>query len=90
MRQTAQVRRTNGELAAENSGPVPGAAGSSGLELRPVHRTSDEDHKRVPRRPSATADGDAGDIYLDKYSGWYDVRDEVFSPKRHHRRRRRR
>ena len=21
---------------------------------------------------------DAGDIYLDKYSGWYDVRDEVF------------
>ncbi len=57
--------------------PVSGAAGSSRFELSPFHPDL--------RRGSQTgiggdlaAHGRRGDIYLDTYSGWYDVRDEMF------------
>ena len=47
--------------------------------LRPVHP---HDRRRSPRRipRDLGADEGDGDIYLDKFSGWYSVRDEASTP----------
>ncbi|GAB11268.1 methionyl-tRNA synthetase [Gordonia araii NBRC 100433] len=78
MQQTAQAQGVpTAELAQRNSDEFQAMQERLGSSFDRFIRTSDEDHKRASReiwnRMSAN-----GDIYLDKYSGWYDVRDETF------------
>ena len=40
-------------------------------------RTTDEDHLRTCQAIWAAAEK-AGDIYLDRYEGWYNVREEMY------------
>lgn len=65
------------ELADRNSNRFQSLQENLGSSFDRFIRTSDDDHKRASeeiwRRMAS-----AGDIYLDKYSGWYDVRDEAF------------
>lgn len=42
-------------------------------------RTSSPEHAEVAREVFKRA-SDAGDIYLDTYSGWYNTREETFVP----------
>ncbi len=78
MQQTAQVQGiATAELADRNSDEFEALQRRLGSSFDRFIRTSDEDHKRAStaiwNRMAAN-----GDIYLDKYSGWYDVRDETF------------
>jgi len=78
MQQTAQAQGiATAELASRNSDEFQALQERLGSSFDRFIRTSDDDHKRASteiwNRMAA-----AGDIYLDKYSGWYDVRDETF------------
>ncbi|MGV9857555.1 methionine--tRNA ligase [Gordonia sp. NPDC003425] len=78
MQQTAEAEGIpTAELAARNSDRFQRLQDRLGSSYDRFIRTSDADHKRASeeiwRRMS-----DAGDIYLDTYAGWYDVRDELF------------
>ncbi len=78
MQQTAQAAGVpTAELATENSDRFQALQDRLGSSYDRFIRTSDEDHKRASEAIWQRM-ADAGDIYLDKYSGWYDVRDEVF------------
>ena len=65
------------ELANRNSDVFQRLQEKLGVSFDRFIRTSDADHydasKAIWQRMS-----DAGDIYLDSYSGWYSVRDEAF------------
>jgi methionyl-tRNA synthetase len=77
----AQTAATEGiptaELARRNSDVFQALQDKLNISFDRFIRTSDPDHyeasKAIWRRMS-----DAGDIYLDSYSGWYSVRDEAF------------
>ncbi|MFW0786901.1 methionine--tRNA ligase [Gordonia sp. CPCC 206044] len=78
MQQTAASEGVpTAELAKRNSDRFQTLQEHLGSSFDRFIRTSDADHKvaseAIWRRMT-----DAGDIYLDKYSGWYDVRDETF------------
>ncbi|GED97028.1 methionine--tRNA ligase [Gordonia crocea] len=78
MQQTAQAQGIpTAELATRNSDEFEALQRRLGSSFDRFIRTSDDDHKRASteiwNRMAAN-----GDIYLDKYSGWYDVRDETF------------
>ncbi|GAA1481531.1 methionine--tRNA ligase [Gordonia sinesedis] len=78
MQQTAAAEGIpTSELANRNSDRFQELQDRLGSSYDRFIRTSDDDHKRASeeiwRRMS-----DAGDIYLDTYAGWYDVRDETF------------
>ncbi|MFZ2528532.1 MAG: methionine--tRNA ligase [Rhodococcus sp. (in: high G+C Gram-positive bacteria)] len=65
------------ELAARNSGVFEAMDKALNISYDRFIRTTDADHfeasKAIWQRMV-----DAGDIYLDSYSGWYSVRDEAF------------
>ena len=65
------------QLARRNSDVFQRVQEALNISFDRFIRTTDPDHyeasKEIWRRMSA-----AGDIYLDKYSGWYSVRDERF------------
>ncbi|WP_159618368.1 methionine--tRNA ligase [Arthrobacter zhaoguopingii] len=67
------------ELATRNAKAFRAMNDSLGISYTRFIRTTDEDHyaaaSEIWRRMEAN-----GDIYLDKYAGWYSVRDEAFWP----------
>ncbi|MBM7277257.1 methionine--tRNA ligase [Gordonia rubripertincta] len=78
MQQTAQAEGIpTAELANRNSDRFQSLQERLGSSFDRFIRTSDEDHKRASEELWKRM-SDRGDIYLDKYSGWYDVRDETF------------
>ncbi|MFZ2241605.1 MAG: methionine--tRNA ligase [Gordonia amarae] len=78
MQQTAQAEGiATAELATRNSDRFQALQDRLGSSYDRFIRTSDADHKRASEAIWKRM-AEAGDIYLDKYSGWYDVRDEVF------------
>ena len=78
MQQTAAAEGIpTAELAKRNSDRFQALQERLGSSFERFIRTSDEDHKRASEELWKRM-SDRGDIYLDKYSGWYDVRDETF------------
>ncbi|GAC84207.1 methionine--tRNA ligase [Gordonia paraffinivorans] len=78
MQQTAQAEGIpTAELADRNSDRFQALQERLGSSFDRFIRTSDEDHKRASQELWRRMT-ERGDIYLDKYSGWYDVRDEMF------------
>ena len=78
MQQTAEKEGIpTAELAARNSDRFQQLQDRLGSSYKRFIRTSDDDHKRASEVIWQRM-ADAGDIYLDTYSGWYDVRDETF------------
>ena len=78
MQQTAQAEGIpTAELADRNSDRFQALQERLGSSFDRFIRTSDEDHKRASQELWRRM-AERGDIYLDKYSGWYDVRDEMF------------
>jgi methionyl-tRNA synthetase len=78
MAQTAAAEGiATAELARRNSDVFQALQEKLNVSFDRFIRTSDPDHyeasKAIWQRMS-----DAGDIYLDSYSGWYSVRDEAF------------
>lgn len=78
MQQTAEKEGIpTAELAARNSDRFQQLQDRLGSSYERFIRTSDDDHKRASEVIWQRM-ADAGDIYLDTYSGWYNVRDETF------------
>ncbi|MFW0795612.1 methionine--tRNA ligase [Gordonia sp. CPCC 205515] len=78
MQQTAEAEGiATAELANRNSDRFQAMQDRLGSSYDRFIRTSDADHQRASEAIWQRM-SDAGDIYLDKYSGWYDVRDEMF------------
>ncbi|RDE05061.1 methionine--tRNA ligase [Sphingomonas aracearum] len=78
MVQTARDRGTSPRaLADEMSGHFHAMADALDISYDRFIRTVDEDHHRASRA-IWQAMADAGDLYLDRYEGWYSVRDEAF------------
>lgn len=78
MQQTAEKEGiATAELAARNSDRFQALQDRLSSSYHRFIRTSDADHKRASEAIWQRM-SDAGDIYLDTYSGWYDVRDETF------------
>lgn len=78
MQQTAEKEGIpTAELARRNSDRFQGLQDRLDSSYDRFIRTSDDDHKRASEAIWQRI-VDAGDIYLDAYSGWYDVRDETF------------
>ena len=78
MQQTAEKEGIpTAELADRNGDRFQALQDRLGSSYQRFIRTSDADHKiaseEIWRRMAAN-----GDIYLDTYSGWYDVRDETY------------
>ncbi|MEE3849091.1 methionine--tRNA ligase [Gordonia sp. LSe1-13] len=78
MQQTAVAEGVDtADLANRNSDRFQALQVRLGSSFDRFIRTSDADHKRASEAIWQRM-SDAGDIYLDTYSGWYDVRDETF------------
>ncbi|MFT4127321.1 MAG: methionine--tRNA ligase [Gordonia sp. (in: high G+C Gram-positive bacteria)] len=78
MQQTAEAEGVpTAELARRNSDRFQALQDRLGSSYDRFIRTSDDDHKRASEAIWQRM-SDAGDIYLDTYAGWYDVRDEAF------------
>ncbi|MFT3659857.1 MAG: methionine--tRNA ligase [Gordonia sp. (in: high G+C Gram-positive bacteria)] len=78
MQQTAEAEGIpTAELAARNSDRFQALQERLGSSFDRFIRTTDADHHRASQEIWQRM-VDAGDIYLDSYSGWYDVRDETF------------
>ncbi|MGV9710766.1 methionine--tRNA ligase [Gordonia sp. NPDC003424] len=78
MQQTAEAEGIpTTELANRNSDRFQAVQDRLGSSYDRFIRTSDDDHKRASEAIWQRM-SDAGDIYLDTYAGWYDVRDETF------------
>ncbi|MDL9938240.1 methionine--tRNA ligase [Gordonia sp. ABSL1-1] len=78
MQQTAAAEGIpTADLANRNSDKFQQLQDRLGSSYDRFIRTSDADHKRASEA-IWTRMADNGDIYLDAYSGWYDVRDETF------------
>lgn len=80
MLQTAQKQGVSPrELAQRNSDAFQQMNDELGISYDRFIRTTDPDHidaaQEIWRRMEAN-----GDIYLDKYAGWYSVRDEAYYP----------
>ncbi|MFT4085745.1 MAG: methionine--tRNA ligase [Gordonia sp. (in: high G+C Gram-positive bacteria)] len=78
MQQTAEAQGiATADLARQNSDRFEALYGRLGSSMDRFIRTTDADHHRASeaiwRRMV-----EAGDVYLDSYAGWYDVRDETF------------
>ncbi|MBX9859047.1 MAG: methionine--tRNA ligase [Sphingomonas sp.] len=65
------------ELATEMSGYFREMADKLNISYDRFIRTTDADHYAASQAIWA-AMADAGDLYLDRYEGWYSVRDEAF------------
>ncbi|WP_132993231.1 methionine--tRNA ligase [Gordonia zhaorongruii] len=78
MQQTAQSQGIEtSELARQNSDRFQALHEVLGTDLSRFIRTTDADHHRASEEIWRRMQ-EAGDIYLDSYAGWYDVRDEAF------------
>ena len=78
MQQTAEKEGiTARELADRNAAAFQRLHDFLGSSYDRFIRTTDEDHK-VASQAIWQRMVDAGDIYLDTYSGWYSVRDEAY------------
>ncbi len=78
MQQTAAAEGIpTAELARRNSDRFQALQERLGSSFDRFIRTTDADHHRASQEIWQRM-VDAGDIYLDSYSGWYDVRDETF------------
>lgn len=78
MQQTAEAEGiATAELANRNSDEFEAMQDRLGSSYDRFIRTSDADHQRASEAIWQRM-ADAGDIYLDTYAGWYDVRDEMF------------
>ncbi|MFT3899263.1 MAG: methionine--tRNA ligase [Gordonia sp. (in: high G+C Gram-positive bacteria)] len=78
MQQTAQAEGiATADLADRNSDRFQALQEQLGSSFDRFIRTSDDDHKRASQEIWKRMERN-GDIYLDAYSGWYDVRDEAF------------
>ncbi|MEZ5210822.1 MULTISPECIES: methionine--tRNA ligase [unclassified Gordonia (in: high G+C Gram-positive bacteria)] len=78
MQQTAEKEGIGtAELARRNSDRFQDLQERLGSSFDRFIRTTDDDHHRASQAIWQRM-VDAGDIYLDSYSGWYDVRDETF------------
>ena len=64
-------------LADEMSGYFKEMADALDISYDRFIRTSDEDHYRASQAIWQAMEA-AGDLYLDRYEGWYSVRDEAF------------
>ncbi|MEH3037025.1 MAG: methionine--tRNA ligase [Sphingomonas adhaesiva] len=64
-------------LADEMSGYFRAMCDALGIGYDRFIRTTDADHHRASQA-IWQAMADAGDLYLDRYEGWYSVRDEAF------------
>ncbi len=64
-------------LADEMSGYFRAMCDALGISYDRFIRTTDADHHRASQA-IWQAMADAGDLYLDRYEGWYSVRDEAF------------
>ncbi|QKS00950.1 methionine--tRNA ligase [Sphingomonas sp. CL5.1] len=78
MVQTARERGVDvRDLATEMSSMFKGMCDVLNISYDRFIRTTDPDHYRASRA-IWQAMRDAGDLYLDRYEGWYSVRDEAF------------
>lgn len=78
MAQTARDQsRDVRDLAAEMSGLFKAMCDGLNISYDRFIRTTDADHYRASE-VIWQAMADAGDLYLDRYEGWYSVRDEAF------------
>ncbi|GAA4680196.1 methionine--tRNA ligase [Gordonia humi] len=78
MQQTAEAEGVStAELARRNSDRFQALHDALGTDLTRFIRTTDADHHRASEEIWKRMEA-AGDIYLDTYAGWYDVRDEAF------------
>ncbi|WP_026918717.1 methionine--tRNA ligase [Gordonia shandongensis] len=78
MQQTAEkLGVTTAVLAKTNSDRFEALHRTLGTDLTRFIRTTDDDHHRASEAIWKRMEA-AGDIYLDSYAGWYDVRDEAF------------
>lgn len=65
------------ELADQNSARIQAMDDQLGISYDRYIRTTDPDHYEASQAMWKRME-EAGDIYLDKYEGWYSVRDEAF------------
>lgn len=78
MAQTARGRGvTPQELADEMSGYFRGMCEKLNISCDRFIRTTESDHHRASQAIWQAME-DNGDLYLDRYEGWYSVRDEAF------------
>lgn len=76
-RKAAEQGKTARELADEMSGYFKTMCDGLGITYDRFIRTVDEDHHRASQAIWQAME-QAGDLYLDRYEGWYSVRDEAY------------
>jgi len=78
MQTTAEKQgKTAKELADENSARFKAMNDALGISYDRFIRTTDPDHYEASQAIWKRME-ENGDIYLDKYAGWYSVRDEAY------------
>lgn len=78
MQTTAEKQgKTAKELADENAARFKAMNDALGISYNRFIRTTDTDHYRASQALWKRME-ENGDIYLDKYAGWYSVRDEAY------------
>ena len=78
MAQTARdLNRDVREFAGEMSGHFKAMCDTLAISYDRFIRTTDDDHYRASQAIWRAMEA-AGDLYLDRYEGWYSVRDEAF------------
>ncbi|MEX3609656.1 methionine--tRNA ligase [Rothia sp. LK2588] len=73
----ATLNKTARELADENSARFREMDDKLGVSYDRFIRTTDEDHYPASQALWKKME-ESGDIYLDKYAGWYSIRDEAY------------
>lgn len=76
-RKAEEQGRTPRELADEMSGYFSDMCDALNVSYDRFIRTSEPDHHRASQAIWQAMEA-AGDLYLDRYEGWYSVRDEAF------------
>ncbi|MGB3379921.1 MAG: methionine--tRNA ligase [Allopontixanthobacter sediminis] len=77
LRKAEEQGRTARELADEMSGYFKDMCDGLGISYDRFIRTVDDDHHRASQALWKAMEAN-GDLYLDRYEGWYSVRDEAF------------
>jgi methionyl-tRNA synthetase len=76
-RKAAEQGRTPADLADEMSGYFRSMCDALNVSYDRFIRTSEPDHHRASQAIWQAMEA-AGDLYLDRYEGWYSVRDEAY------------
>ena len=76
-RKAAEQGRTPSDLADEMSGYFRNMCDGLNVSYDRFIRTSEPDHHRASQAIWQAMEA-AGDLYLDRYEGWYSVRDEAY------------